>query len=94
MSANPIHGPSSTLSKNAIRFLEARGLDAELCERLGITSATSRGGSECIVFPYERDGVRVNRKVRKIDAKEFHQDPCGEQILLRLDCVSDAGLSG
>lgn len=84
---------TGTISPQASAFLEARGLDVDLCLRLGITSAKSRGGSECIIFPYERAGQRVNRKIRKIDTKEFIQDKDGEQILWRLDCVTDAGLA-
>lgn len=83
---------ANAISPSASQFLQARGLDPDLCERLGVISATSRGGSDCIVFPYERSGVRVNRKVRKIDAKEFHQDKDGEQILWRFDCIGDEGL--
>ena len=79
MSANPISGPSSAISPAAEKFLEARGLDVELCERIGITSAKGRGGSSF--------------KVRKIDAKEFYQDAGGEQILWRYDCIEDAGLA-
>lgn len=92
MSANPISGPSSAISKSAAKFLQARGLDVDLCERLGVTSAKGQSGAECIVFPYERGGIRVNRKIRKIDAKEFIQDKGGEQILWRLDCIADVGL--
>lgn len=94
MSAMPnASGASLGLSPAAQAFIEARGLDVDLCERLGITSARSRSGSEVLVFPYERGGVQVNRKFRKLEAKEFHQDAGAEQVLWRIDCITDEALA-
>lgn len=83
----------ASLSSTAQAFLETRGLDAALCERLGLTSGKDRSGSEWIAFPFERNGVRVNRKFRSVEGKEFKQDKGGEQILWRLDCLADVGLA-
>ena len=91
-SLQPTPSPSG-LSAKAIAFLEARGLDTELCERLGLTSGPDRNGREWIAIPYERAGARVNRKFRAIDAKDFRQDKGGEQIFWRQDCLSDVGLA-
>jgi len=83
----------TSLSKSGAAFLEARGLDPELCEKLGLTSGPGRDGREWLTIPYERNGVRVNRKFRQIESKKFIQDKGGEQILWRLDCLSDEGLN-
>ena len=92
MSALPKQSGAS-LSPAAQAFLEARGLDPDLCERLGLTSGQDRAGAEWISIPYERNGVRVNRKFRRIDQKAFRQDTGGEQIFWRMDCLADAGLA-
>ncbi len=90
---NKTANETSRLSAKARSFLEARGLDVELCERLGLISVKDRAGSDGIVIPYERDGQQVNRKFRGIDQKVFRQDKGGEQILWRYDCIADAGLA-
>jgi twinkle protein len=92
MSALP-KSNSVSLSPSACAFLETRGLDADLCERLGLKSLTGQSGAEWIAFPFERNGVRVNRKFRSVEGKRFNQDKGGEQILWRLDCITDAGLA-
>lgn len=93
MSAMPKSNAAS-LSPKAQAFLATRGLDPDLCERLGLISGPDQSGSEWIAFPFERNGVRVNRKFRAVASKAFRQDKGGEQILWRLDCLSDAGLAG
>lgn len=85
--------PPSGIRPAAQRFLENRGLDVDLCERLGLVSGPDQSGSEWIAFPFERNGVRVNRKFRAIDGKRFKQDKGGDQILWRRDCIHDAGLT-
>jgi twinkle protein len=81
------------MSPASQQFLATRGLDADLCERLGLVSGPDQSGCEWIAFPFERNGVRVNRKFRSVDAKRFKQDKGGEQILWRFDCITDAGLA-
>lgn len=94
MSASLKPAPAPTgLSATASAFLEGRGLDSALCEKLGLTSGPDRGGREWIAIPYERNGARVNRKFRAVDAKDFRQDKGGEQIFWRHDCIADAGLA-
>lgn len=83
----------AALSAKAAAWLEARGLDPVLCERVGLTSGTGRDGCDWIAIPFERDGRRVNRKFRKLDEKAWRQDKGGEQIFWRLDCLKDAGLA-
>jgi twinkle protein len=86
-------GTASGLSQTASDLLRARGLDLELCDRLGVTSGRDRAGREEIVFAYERGGRVVNRKYRGVDQKEFRQDKGGEQIFWRADCIGDSGLA-
>jgi len=93
MSALPKNSNAS-LSANACAFLQARGLDPELCERLGLASGRRRDGNEWLLIPYERDGVHLVHKLRRIDEKRFDQHPSGaEQIFWRRDCIADAGLA-
>lgn len=92
MTALKITPPSGILPA-AQKFLATRGLDADLCERLGLVSGPDQSGCEWIAFPFERNGVRVNRKFRSVDGKRFKQDKGGEQILWRFDCIADAGLA-
>lgn len=93
MTLSAIANDKSALSASAEAFVKARGLTAELCERLGLTSGVDRAGLEWLCIPYERDGLRVNRKFRRIDEKAFRQDKGGEQIFWRQDCIADAGLA-
>lgn len=83
----------SRLSATAAAWLEARGLDPVLCERVGLASGVGRDGFEWLVIPFERNGVRVNRKFRRIDEKAWRQDKGGEQIFWRFDCLADKGLA-
>lgn len=87
--------PKGTLSPAAAKWLEARGLDPDLCaDKLAITSFIARqDGHEWLVFPYEREGKIVNRKFRRIDVKQWRQDKGGEQIFWRGECLTDAGLA-
>jgi twinkle protein len=91
MSALPKDEPK--LSTSAAQWLEARGLDSVLCERLGLASGVGRDGCEWLTLPFERDGRRVNRKFRKLADKAWRQDKGGEQVLWRVDCLTDKGLA-
>lgn len=94
MSASLKSVPPSGLSPSGIAFLKARGLDPDLCERLGLTSGRRRDGYEWLLIPYERDGQTVVHKMRRIDEKQFSQHPAGaEQIFWRRDCIADPGIA-
>ena len=89
-----MNGPMERkLSQAAQEFLAARGLDVELCERLGLYSGQDRNGVEWLAFPYERNAAEVNTKYRRIDNKAFRQKPGGEQCFWRFDCLTDAALA-
>ncbi len=82
------------LSKRHGDLLEARGLDLELIERLGVSSS-GRLGADTIAIPYLRGGQHVGTKYRTIAGeKRFAQDPGSAQILYNQDCLSDATLEG
>lgn len=93
MSALPKSSIAS-LSATACAFLEARGLDPSLCERLGLTSGHLRpDGPEWLKIPYEQNGALVNWKLRRLDVKEFSQKKGGAQIFWRGDAIADVGLA-
>lgn len=84
----------SGLGSKAREWLEARGLDSELCEKQGLASRPSRdGASEVLIIPFEKDGRIVNRKYRDLAEKRFSQVAGGEQIFWRRDVLKDAGLA-
>lgn len=96
MSAQTSNEPTPirpSLSLEAREWLRARGLDAVLCEELGLTSGRLRqDGPEWIKIPYEKNGQLVNYKLRSIGSKEWSQKKDGEQVLWRLECLTDAAL--
>lgn len=66
--------PMDVLSTAAAAWLEHRGLDMELCVKLGLTSKPAHGTGEEIVIPYLVDGRLVGRKYKKFTAKKGDQD--------------------
>jgi len=82
------------LSRRHGELLEARGLDLEVIERLGVSSS-GRLGADGIAIPYFRGGRHVGTKYRTIAGeKRFAQDPGSTQILYNRDCLSDVTLEG
>lgn len=75
-------------------LLEARGLDLETIERLGVSS-NDRLGADGIAIPYFRGGQVVGVKYRTIaGGKRFAQEPGSAQILYNRDCLTDPTLDG
>src|ERR1700722_20147140 len=73
-------------------LLEARGLDLELCVRLGIESS-AKLGRDCISIPYYFAGEHVNTKYRTISGeKRFAQDEGGKCIFWNQDVITDPSL--
>lgn len=81
------------LSASARAWLQARALDPDLCERLGIASRLARDGkSDVIVFPFERDGAVESLKFRTTVTKDFiHKG--GGKLFWRHDVIADEGLA-
>lgn len=75
-------------------LLEARGLDIELLERLGIASC-ERHGPDTIAIPYHSGETVVGTKYRTIAGdKVFSQEIGSAQILYNRDCLLDRTLYG
>lgn len=81
------------LSASALKWLESRGLDAELASKLGLETV-SRGAGEWIALPYVREGKIVNRKYRRIDEKAHSQDPNSVKCVWNEDVLRDKTLTG
>jgi twinkle protein len=80
------------LSATAMAFLEARGLDVELADRLGLYSASAAGGGEELVFPFLRQGAAVNHKYRKLPKNGFRQDKDATKCVWNEDVLRDDAL--
>lgn len=77
-----------------IAAIEARGLDPELLERLGV-GASSKLRGEAIGIPYFDNGVCVATKHRTLGAEKlFTQNAGGRQILWNIDALRDDTLAG
>jgi twinkle protein len=83
-----------TANEQMITWLEERGLDPELADKMGWDGALDRSGKAWVRIPYLRDGKRINRKYRLIGGKEFRNDPGSEHDLYNVDCLRDETLSG
>jgi twinkle protein len=82
-----------TLRRRHAELLDARGIDIELLERLGVTSS-DRLGSDTIAIPYFQDGVAVNHKYRTISGpKKFAQDEGAKKLVYNFECLLDDTLS-
>src|SRR6185437_14896351 len=84
-----------TMSAEAIRQLESRGLDPEAADRLGWAS-TRRDGRELIVIPFVRGDQIVRRKTRNIvGEKKFFSEPSGAiQTVWNENVLRDESLIG
>jgi len=86
-----------TMSDAVMRKLEARGLDVELADRMGFGSA-QRGGGECLVIPFKREGQVVRRKYKRIDPapgeNPYTQDKGGIRCAWNEDILRETRLAG
>lgn len=78
-----------------MQILEARGLDIELADRLGLQSI-DRAGGEALAFPFLRNGKVARRKYRNFDAAEdqpkWTQDKGGQKLAFNEDALRDDSL--
>lgn len=85
------------ISNRHMEILEARGLDVELADRLGLQSV-DRAGGEVLALPFIRSGKTVRRKYRNFDAGEgqarWSQDKGGPKVAFNEDCLRDDDLIG
>ena len=84
-----------TMSNEIMARLDARGLDVELADKLGLESE-KRGGGECLVIPFRRNGEIVRRKYRRFDTDEgrWSQDKGGVRCAWNEDCLRSPDLDG
>jgi twinkle protein len=83
------------LTDSAVQWLEARGLDVEIAQRLGAVSLTGRSGSECIGFVTTVEGQYRQTKVRPLAQKDFFVKEKGaEAAFWNHDVLLDDTLHG
>jgi len=81
------------LSRRHGELLEARGLDIELIEALGVSSS-DKLGPDTLRIPFFRGDRIVGVKYRTIAGeKRFAQEPGSEQILYNRNCLVDETLA-
>lgn len=80
------------LSDKAMAFLEARRLDVEMADRLGLFSESAAGGGEILVFPFVRNGVVVNHKRRLLPKERMWQDKDAIKCAWNEDVLRDDAL--
>ena len=91
--ANPLPKTKEQLNEKAISFLGSRKISQLTAIKANVYSCQRfihKVGSEtdCIAFPYIRDGSVINNKYRSISSKGFSQDVSGDQIFYLLDRVT------
>lgn len=82
--------PEAKLSEAAISYLKERGISEAVAQDASLYSIKRYvqkvgGETECIAFPYIRNGGVVNVKYRSIAQKGFSQEVNGEQIFYLVD---------
>jgi twinkle protein len=81
------------ISNRHMEILEARGLDIELVDRLGLSSV-DRAGGEALAIPFKRNGEVVRRKFRSFDREEgkWTAEKGGIRCAFNEDCLRDGDL--
>ncbi len=80
------------LNERHAQLLEARGLDVELLERLGVSSSDK--GADWIEIPFIEGGRQVNTKFRTIAGeKRFSQQPGAKKCFWNQDVITDQTLA-
>lgn len=67
-------------------WIEARGISADLAEKLGLKTV-SRGGKNWLSVPYVENGVEVNHKYRLTSTKDHLMDGGAPLVLWNHDCL-------
>lgn len=97
LSATTANGPSdgNTMMSEALKWLsEVRGLDVELCSRMGLEGRQRRDGSPAVAIPYRAGGEVYGHKMRAIETKEFMFHPSGVvHRLFNVDVLADETLA-
>ena len=76
-----------------IEWIEARGLDPQLAERLGMHTAF-RDGKNWLALPYSEGGEIINHKYRLTSEKDHRMDTGAPLALWNADCLKDLKVRG
>ena len=82
-----------TMHERHRQWIEARGLDPDLAEKLGLVTV-NRDGKNWLSIPYFEDGKAVNHKYRLTSEKDHRMDPGAPLALWNVDCLNDPRLRG
>jgi len=80
-----------TIHPKHIEWIEARGLDPQLAEKLGLETVI-RDGAAWLAIPYVQDGEIVNHKYRRTTEKDHRMDAGAPLLLWNADCLKDPRL--
>lgn len=80
-----------TLHPKHIEWIEARGLDPDLANRLGLETRIMDGAA-WLAIPYLQDGEIVNHKYRRTTEKHHRMDAGAPLLLWNADCLKDPRL--
>ena len=80
-----------TIHQRHKEWLETRGLDPALAEKLGLETVT-RGGAAWLAVPYLEAGEVINHKYRRTSEKDHRMDEGAPLALWNADCLSDPRL--
>lgn len=69
-------------------WLDGRGIDPKLAEKLGLTTKLV-GGSNWLAVPYLRDGQVINHKYRLTSEKKHLMDKGADLVLWNRDCLNE-----
>lgn len=77
-----------TMHQKHREWIEARGLDPQLAEKLGLETV-QRDGKNWLAVPYREAGETINRKYRLTSEKDHRMEPGAPLALWNADCLSD-----
>ena len=77
-----------TLHERHRAWIESRGLDPQLAERLGLKTV-QRGGKNWLAVPYTEAGETINHKYRLTSDKDHRMDDGAPLALWNVDCLND-----
>lgn len=77
-----------TIHPKHMNWIEARGIDAALAEKLGLETVMDSGAA-WLVVPYREAGETINRKWRQTGEKKHKMDTGAPLALWNADCLKD-----
>lgn len=77
-----------TIHQRHREWIEARGIDAALAEKFGLTTV-QRNGAAWLAVPYVHEGETINHKYRRTSEKDHRMDEGAPLALWNADCLRD-----